>query len=726
VGPLGQGFHAAASRLAVVTADELFGAKEKAKGPKRSVKDAALGTLAELKADDLVVHSRHGVGRFIGLKRVRTELKGESPRHDKVIEQDYAELSFRGNDRLFLPVTRLDEITKYRATGETEPALDKLGGITWAARKSKARERIAALAHELLSVHALRSVGDGHAYDGDLPALYRQLEETFPFEETPDQAAAIIDVLDDLAKPEPMDRLIVGDVGFGKTEVALRAAMRVLLEGRQVAVLCPTTVLAFQHHETFRERLSGFGLRVELLSGFRSAALSKTVLTDLAEGKVDVLVGTQALLGRQVRWKRLGLVVVDEEHRFGVKQKERLKKTVAAWATTPPEYLAMSATPIPRSLHMAMSGLRDVSMITTPPQGRKPVLTRILVWNDERIREEITHELHRGGQVFFVHNRVETLGSVSRRLQEIVPEAKIGVGHGQMADGALEAVLVDFIRRQTNVLLCTTIIESGIDMPNVNTILVNDAHELGLAQLHQLRGRVGRGPVRGYCTLLVPEEAGISAKAVRRLRALQDYSELGSGMAIASADLELRGSGDLLGESQHGHIEAVGLDVYIELLEEAIAVARGQIKRARLDPEIDVSVPQLIPERWIEEVGDRLTEYRRLAACKTVSAVRDLIDTWEDQHGKAPPEVLNLGWAAEARLRARELGIERVAWLKVKVVLDFHESTQVPPALITKLVSEEKARFALGGPRKVEVRFTKEEAEYPFRFLHWVFRRFEA
>jgi transcription-repair coupling factor (superfamily II helicase) len=375
---------------------------------------------------------------------------------------------------------------------------------------------------------------------------------------------------------------------------------------------------------------------------------------------------------------------------------------------------------------MAMSGLRDVSMITTPPQGRKPVLTRILVWNDERIREEITHELHRGGQVFFVHNRVETLGSVSRRLQEIVPEAKIGVGHGQMADGALEAVLVDFIRRQTNVLLCTTIIESGIDMPNVNTILVNDAHELGLAQLHQLRGRVGRGPVRGYCTLLVPEEAGISAKAVRRLRALQDYSELGSGMAIASADLELRGSGDLLGESQHGHIEAVGLDVYIELLEEAIAVARGQIKRARLDPEIDVSVPQLIPERWIEEVGDRLTEYRRLAACKTVSAVRDLIDTWEDQHGKAPPEVLNLGWAAEARLRARELGIERVAWLKVKVVLDFHESTQVPPALITKLVSEEKARFALGGPRKVEVRFTKEEAEYPFRFLHWVFRRFEA
>ncbi len=725
IAPVDRGFRAPQSRLAVIAAHELFG-----KGPRKTVRrprtlrEATVSSLTQLKSGDLVVHAIHGVGRFEGLKRIAMPTStGEA------IQQDFAELSYRGGDRMYLPVTRLDLLHPYKAVGGKPPTLDKLGGATWASRKARVRDKVAAMAHQLLELHAMRAIVEGHAYEGS-PPKYRQFEETFPFVETPDQAQAIREVLDDLAGPEPMDRLVVGDVGFGKTEVAMRAAMRVVLGGRQVAVLCPTTVLAFQHWRTFRERFEGTGVRIELLSRFRDSKEAKTVKADVAEGGVDIVIGTHALLGRSARFCDLGLLIIDEEHRFGVKQKERLKALAQRWGDKPCEVLAMSATPIPRTLHMALSGLRHTSMIATPPEGRRAIQTRILRWTDARIRDEILHELRRGGQVFFVHNRVQTIQAVARRLEALVPEARLGVAHGQLDEAALEDVLVRFVNRDFHVLVCTSIIETGIDMPTVNTILINRADQMGLAQLYQLRGRVGRSTVRGYCTLLVPEDtAGLNAKAVKRLRVLTENTELGSGFAIASADLEIRGAGDLLGESQHGHIQAIGFEAYVELLEEAIAKARGDLSRTRLDPEVEVPVPALIPEHWIEDVTERVAEYRRLAAARSVPEARDVIARWEDLYGEPPTEVLHLGWLTETKLRCRTLGIERLTWLQVRVELELHETTPIPPAHVIALVTREPDRFsfAKGGAqgKRLAVRFQAEEAEFPFRFLHWVLRRLE-
>ena len=722
-GPLRRGFRAPNSQLAVLTGEDLFGAKSRSHTRRKSLREATtVGSLAQLKAGDFVVHAVHGIGRFEGLRRLKMPVGTEE------VEQDFAELSYKGGDRMLLPVSRLDQLYGYRATGDREPTLDKLGGQTWARRKARAKDKIAALAEQLLRVHALREVVEGHAYEGT-PSRYQQFEATFPHVETPDQERAIADVLADLEKPEPMDRLVVGDVGFGKTEVAMRAAMRVVLEGRQVAVLCPTTVLAFQHFQTFQERFAGFGIEVALLSSFRAGSALRQLRKDVAEGKASIAIGTTSLLGRSTRFSDLGLVIVDEEHRFGVKQKEKLKKLAQSWSEVPVDYLAMSATPIPRSLHMAMSGLRKVSLITTPPAGRRAVQTRVMRWNDARIREEILHELRRGGQCFFIHNRVQSIERVASKLRELVPEATFAVAHGQMEDAVLEKTLVDFVKREHHVLVCTTIVESGVDIPSMNTILINRADRLGLAQLYQLRGRVGRSSIRGSCTLLLPEDsAGVQKKAMERLRVLQDNTELGAGFKIASADMEIRGAGDLLGESQHGHIQAIGLDTYIELLEDAVATARGDLGRERLDPELEIPVPALLPELYIEDVQERLQEYQRLAACRSVHEVRDVIGGWEDTFGEPPPEVLNLGWQAEARVRARALGLERVAWLKVQLTLDFHSSTLVPPEHIAALVQRESKRFSLkattGGTR-LAVRFDDEEAQYPYRFLHWVFRRLE-
>ena len=737
VGPLDRGFRSADARVALITADELFGAKARpAKRTPKKLKDAALssGGIAQLKKGDFVVHVRHGVGTFLGL--VRKTITIPDGMRTRTIEQDYVELEYRRGDRMALPVTRLDEVYKYRAIGDKQPRLDKLGGATWARKRSKVRDRIANLAHQLLRLHAHRAIVDGNVYDG-LPAEYIQFEQTFPFVETPDQEQAILDVLADLGKDAPMDRLIIGDVGFGKTEVAMRAAMRVVLEGRQVALLCPTTVLAYQHHRTFVDRFADSGVEVALLSSFVKGKAKSELRDRMRDGTVDIVIGTHALLSRTVRFKQLGLVVVDEEHRFGVKQKEKLKSLASAWSDRPCDYLAMSATPIPRSLHMALGGLRDVSVIATPPAGRRPVLTRIVKWEDRRIREEILHELQRGGQVFVVHDRVQTIQPLAARLEKLVPEATIGIGHGQMESGALEKVLVRFVRGELRVLVCTTIIESGIDMPGVNTILVNRAHMMGLAQLYQLRGRVGRGHVRGYCTLIVPEEQDrLTKKAVHRLQVLQDNQDLGAGMQVATADMELRGSGDLLGDSQHGTIDAVGLDTYIELLDEAVAHARGELSRQRLDPEIELPVKAIIPDDYIDEVPLRLSAYRTLGSCRTVDEVRRLIDAWESEWGEPPPEVLNLGWSAEARIRCRTLGIERVTWMRVRVVLDFHPTTTVQPERVAELVTRQPSRFSLNNAsnrsvadaepgHRLVVRFTPEEGEAPYRFLHWVFRQLE-
>ncbi len=730
-GDLPRGFRSPDDRVALIAADEIFGAKAKPPTVPRTLKDAVLTSVTDVKIGDLVVHAVHGIGRFEGLKRLPIQTDenarldwGFAGASEKPAEQDFALLLYRDDDRLYLPVTRFDQLYRYRTVGDVAPRLDKLGGLTWTARRAKVKDRVLAMAHDLLRLHAMRAVVEGHAYEGR-PELLQQFEESFPFVETPDQQQAIDDVLADLAAPEPMDRLIVGDVGFGKTEVAMRAAVRVMLEGRQVAVLCPTTILVFQHERTFSDRLAGLPVRVEALSRFRTPAETKGILADAASGRVDIVIGTTSILGRSLRFKDLGLVIVDEEHRFGVKQKEKLKKLFPAV-----EWLAMSATPIPRTLHMALTGLRKVSVITTAPAERLPVRTKVARFTPERILEDIQRERARGGQVFFVHNRVQSIEAMARFLRRLVPDARIAVAHGQMDEKKLEDVLVRFIRRDVDVLVSTTIIESGIDLPNVNTMIVSRADSLGLAQLYQLRGRVGRAKVRGYCTLLVPTEGGLHRVATRRLQALLENTELGAGFQVASMDLEIRGSGNLLGEEQHGQIQAVGFDTYVELLEEAVKEAGGELARQRIDPEIDVPVTALLPEDYIPDLDARLHEYRRLAVCTTPQHVRDLVDEWEDRFGNPPVAVLNLGWLAETKVRARELGIERVSWLKVKVVLQFSPQTPIDPKKVVELVTAESKRFVLvktdqGGPTRLEVRFTPEEGEMPFRFLYWVFKRLE-
>ncbi len=717
VGDLPRGFTAPADRLTVVTADEIFGEKLRVRGTRqRSVgqaaREAAVTTFAQLKEGDLVVHRLHGIGEYRGLKRVQLELA----------EQDMVQLQYR-NGRMYLPVTRLDALSRYHlGEGGKAPKLDRLGGDTWQARKARVKDAVLELAHQLLSQEAARRTRTGHAYRG-LSERYRRFADAFPYTETPDQAQAIASVLDDLERGEPMDRLVVGDVGFGKTEVALRAAMRVADEGRQVVLLCPTTVLAYQHHRTFTERFSPFGVRVGLLSRFTSGADKKALLSELRAGQVQVVIGTTSLLGRTVRFADLGLVVIDEEHRFGVKQKARLRAL-----RQEVDVLALSATPIPRSMYMAVTGLRTFSVITTPPRDRLPVRTAVGRFGEGRIREDLLRELQRGGQAFFVHNRIRTIDETAETVRQACPEARVAVAHGGLDARALEQVLVGFVERRFDVLVCTAIIESGVDMPSVNTILVDHAERFGLAQLYQLRGRVGRSHVRGYCTLLVHEENPLTRKATKRLRVLQEHTELGSGFAVATADLDLRGAGDLLGERQHGNIQAVGFETYVALLEEAIAEARGRVHREQLDPEVNVPRPTLLPETWIPSIEDRLFTYKALATARSATQIRNLLDAAQAQHGTAPVEALDLGRLLEVRLRCRELGIARCDWLKVRVVLELAPQSELTLPPLRQLAVAQPRRFAItqSHPVRFECRFTPQEAEQPFVVLHWLMGQLDA
>ncbi len=714
LGHLPAGFHCDDAALAVVTADEIFREKVHVRQPTRrfaqASEDASLQSFSELEAGDLVVHKRHGIGRFEGM--VRLDLGSG--------EEELVQLTYRGEDRLYLPVHGLDALARFRSAGEgKDPRLDRLGGETFSARCARVRDAVLAYAHEIVSLQAQRQIHPGHAYAGRSPKFVA-FEESFPYLETPDQSAAIDAVMEDLADATPMDRLVVGDVGFGKTEVALRAAMRVAEEGRQVAILCPTTVLAYQHLQTFRERMEPFGVCVDLLSRFRTAAEKRDVIARTAAGEVDVLIGTSGLLGRQVKFPDLGLVVLDEEHRFGVRQKEQLKRL-----RTEVDMLALSATPIPRSLHMALSDLRSFSLVATPPRDRLPIRTTLVRHAPDRIRAEVLRELQRGGQVFFVHNRVSSIEAVADDVRAAVPEARVVVAHGQMESGALEEVLVEFIQGKFNVLVCSAIIESGVDLPNVNTILVNRADQFGLAQLHQLRGRVGRSHLRGYCTLLVDEGTDLSSTAIRRLRTLQEHTSLGAGFAIASVDLEIRGAGSLLGHKQHGHIEAVGFETYMELLEEALAEARGESRRSRLEPEVNLPESAYLPEAWMPLMGERLGAYKRLAIARSVGQVREVAAELEDRFGEAPLPALALARLHEIRVECRRLGIARCDWLQVRCLLEFTEDTIVSAEHLVGLARELPARMKMQSPTRLEVRFSPEEGKQPYAFLHWVFRQLE-
>ncbi len=695
-----------------VTTDEIFGARRDRGGAPRaggsgsgtSFRRAALASFGALRSGDLIVHARHGIGQYQGLSRMPL---GE-------VEGDFVCVVYRDGAKLYVPVTRMDLLSPYRQVGEGAlPRLDKLGGATWETRRAKVRDAIVEMAHGLLRLYARRKLARAEPFHPG--PLSDRFAATFPFVETPDQEAAIDAVLADLDSEEPMDRLLIGDVGFGKTEVAMRAAFAVAESGGQVAVLCPTTLLAHQHWRNFRERMAELPLRVELLA---RGTDEKAVLEGLAGGGIDVVVGTTKMLGRGVRFKRLGLVVVDEEHRFGVKQKEQLKR-ISAGA----HYLAMSATPIPRSLHMALAGIRAMSVLATPPIGRQPVRTEIVRFSKERIREDVLHELRRGGQVFFVHNRVQSIQGVAQWLAKVVPEARVAVAHGQMEEGALEKVMMRFLDRRIDVLVCTTIVESGVDISNANTMIVNRADTFGLAQLYQLRGRIGRSPVRAHCTLLVAGSGDMRKEAARRLRALQENSELGSNFALASADLELRGGGELLGDKQHGHIAAIGFDAYLELLEEAVAVARGEDTRAQVDPEIEVSLPALLPEAWIEPLPERLDAYQQLALARTRDEIRRTLDALEARWGPPPDEAVHLGWLSGLRVACRDLGIARLTMLKVRAIAELAPASRVNPATLERLTTREPNRWRRASDTTVELRLTPEEAAHPFRVLEFVTQR---
>ena len=633
-------------QILVLGNQDLFDVREAASRPSPQRPKAAtfFSHFRDLAPGDCVVHVEHGIGCYRGLKEIAHE--GAAV--------DFMELEYQEGARLYVPLSRLELVQKYRGMDGAKPALDRLGGVSWARTKARVRKSMQEMAGELLKLHAERETSDGFAYTGE-DHWQQEFEAAFDYEETPDQQAAIEDIRRDMAKPRPMDRLVCGDVGYGKTEVAMRAAFRAATQNKQVAVLAPTTVLAFQHYETFRQRYAAFPIRIELLSRFRTAAEQKAVLRDLELGKVDVVIGTHRLLSKDVLFHDLGLVVVDEEQRFGVRHKERLKTLKKSV-----DVLSLSATPIPRTLHMSLVGLRDLSLIETPPRDRLAIQTVVTPFSEALIKTAIEQELDRGGQVYFVHNRVESLASMAHRIQNLVPAARIAVAHGQMAERQLEKVMLGFLRQQTNVLVATTIIENGLDIPLVNTIVVNRADRLGLGELYQLRGRVGRSDRRAYAYLLVPEETELTPLARRRLSALKEFSELGSGFRIAALDMELRGAGNLLGGQQHGHVNAVGFEMYCQMLERAVLELRGEVSRPEVSTSVNLGLDIRIPPSYIPQEHQRLQMYKAIGSLRTAQERTELEEELRDRYGPLPPAVRTLLDYAAIKAAAEPLWVQAI------------------------------------------------------------------
>jgi transcription-repair coupling factor (superfamily II helicase) len=603
-----------------------------------------LSDFRDLKVGDLVVHEDHGIGRFEGLETL--EVAG--------LRKEFMVLVYQGGDKLKVPVETFDRVQKYASREGARPVVDKLGSGTWQKTKRRVKKAMRDMAAELLKLYAERKARPGHAFTGESP-WQREFEETFEYEETPDQAQAIADVMRDMSAESPMDRLVCGDVGYGKTEVAMRAAMRAVLDAKQVAVLAPTTVLAFQHWKTFRKRFAPFPVRVEMVSRFRSAKEIRQVLTDTADGRVDILIGTHRLLSKDVSFRDLGLLVVDEEQRFGVAAKEKLKHL-----RTTVDCLTLSATPIPRTLQMGLAGIRDMSVIETPPRDRLAIQTSIVKFSTDVIASAIRQELGRDGQVFVVHNRVESIYSLAGLIQRLVPEARVVVGHGQMPEAELEKSMLAFVEGRADVLVATTIVENGLDIPRANTIVINRADRYGLAQLYQLRGRVGRSDRRASAYLLVPPDTVLSEIARKRLAAIREFSELGAGFRIAALDLELRGAGNLLGGEQSGHIEAVGLDLYIKLLEQTILELKGQAPREAPRTLLNLRLDLRIPEEYVPEVHQRMALYKRISQVRSAEEIEAVATEIRDRYGPPTPEVETLLGYAFLRMRAEALGVLQV------------------------------------------------------------------
>ena len=710
IAPLEEGLVLPAAGLAVIAESQLFGERARQRTRRRrGARDpeAVIRELSDLRIGAPVVHVDHGVGRYQGL--VTLEVGDRSG--------EFLALEYAGSDKLYVPVQSLDLISRYTGAAPESAPLHRLGSDQWQKARRRAAEKVRDVAAELLDLHARRAARQGHGF-----ALaeqdYEAFRDAFPFEETVDQRRAIEAVVEDMTMARPMDRVICGDVGFGKTEVALRAAFVAVQDGRQVAMLVPTTLLAQQHFQTFADRFADWPVRVEALSRFRSPKEVERVLAGLESGAVDVVIGTHKLLQHTVRFKNLGLVIIDEEHRFGVRDKERLKSLRAEV-----DVLTLTATPIPRTMNMALGGLRDLSMITTPPTERLAVQTFVTEWQDGLVREACLREIRRGGQVYFLHNEVQTIEEAARKLGELVPEARIRVAHGQMRERELEQVMLDFYHRRFNCLVCTTIIESGIDVPTANTIIVQRADKLGLAQLHQLRGRVGRSHHRAYAYLVTPPRNAITPDAVKRLEAIESLEDLGAGFTLATHDLEIRGAGELLGEEQSGQIHEVGFGMYLEMLQRAVEALRSgkepDLERP-LDAgvEVELGVPALLPDDYVPDVHQRLVLYKRIAGAADAEDLEELQVELIDRFGLLPAPAQTLFRVAAVRRRAAGLGIRRIEANAAGGSFLFRADTPVDPVALIRLIQSDARRFRLDGQDKLRFNLDLAETETRFATVH--------
>ena len=693
-GQLSEGFRWPSAGVVMLTDVDIFGARRSRAGKRGVRSEKPFLTFGDLHQGDLVVHDEHGIGQYDGLTKLRLNRT----------ENDFLTIVYRDGDRLYLPVDRMGLIQKYMGVEGVTPVLDKMGGKSWEKVKARVRRSAERIAGELLKLYAARKVRSGFAFQ-TVDEYMAEFEGGFPYEETPDQIKAIEDIRRDMASPEPMDRLICGDVGYGKTEVALRAAFMAVFNGKQVAVLVPTTVLAEQHYDTFRHRFKHFGVKIERLSRFRTRAEQKAVLEAVATGDIDIVVGTHRLLQKDVHFKDLGLFIIDEEQRFGVRHKEKLKnlrRTV--------DVMTLTATPIPRTLHLSLSGIRDISIISTPPEFRRSIITYISEYDDGLVKEAVRREMDRGGQVYFVHNHVASIRRMAENIAALVPEARTGVAHGQMGEEELEEVMMAFHRRELDLLVTTTIIESGLDIPSANTILVNRADRFGLAQMYQLRGRVGRSEEQAYAFLFIPKESQLTTQARKRLKVLMEHSDLGSGFQIAMNDLKIRGGGTILGASQSGHIAAVGYDMFLQLMEEAISEIKGEVVVQPLDPEINVPFSAYIPETCIPDLDQRLIVYRRLAKIEEPADIPEMKAELEDRFGALPAVARNLLTKILLKTLALKAGVQRLDLGSGRMTLTFSERHQTNPAGLVAMIQEAPRRFQMTPDHTLSVQMAKNGA----------------
>lgn len=697
------------ARIAVFGSEDLFDTSDLVAqpAPGKAQLAAFAADLADLKPGDYVVHVTHGIGRFVGTREIT---QGDN-------KGDFMLLEYAADAKLYVPLTRMDLIQRYRGAGEgSAPPLDRLGGATWSRTKSRVKTRMRDMADELLKLYAQRQMAEGFSFSPD-SNWQREFEDAFEFKETKDQLGAIRSIKKDMESGHPMDRLLCGDVGYGKTEVAMRAAFKALGDGKQVAILAPTTVLAFQHYETFKRRFAAFPVQVEMLSRFRDKKEIAEVLLGLAEGKVDIVIGTHRILSQDVQFKDLGLLVVDEEQRFGVRHKERIKQLKHNV-----DVLTMTATPIPRTLHMSLLGLRDMSVIETPPKDRLAIHTVVAHYDPKLIKTAIEQELSRGGQVYFIHNRVDSIFSRAASIQEMLPDVRIGVGHGQMGEAELEKALLGFMRHEYDVFVCTTIAENGLDIPLANTMLIENAERYGLSELYQLRGRVGRSNRRAYAYLLIPQDTELSEIARKRLAALKEFSDLGAGFKIAALDLELRGGGNILGGQQHGHIEAVGFDMYVRLLEETVHELKGEEVPLEIHSTLNLGLDIRIPSNYIADEHQRLRAYKRIADAVSPENGAELLAELADRYGPVPDAVRHLLKFSVLKSAAQKLGIEAIDRKQGALNVKFHAAVHLDPNRLMNLVKEtEGAQFTPAGVLRIPL----DGASDPAKVLDLLDRRLE-